>query len=95
MIFQKTLIIIVTPERRRPGVRQAPELTTDDLEKKINLRINDELLELQKDDGNIVLGVSVSSKDDIPSQHAFIATIMYRKISTRKVITEKTEHEKN
>jgi hypothetical protein len=95
MVFQKTFIIIINPPERAPGEQPATTLTTDDLGKVINKKIDAELSELQKDEENVVLGVSVSSKDDMTKQHAFVATITYRNIQIRKVLTEKNKNEKD
>lgn len=79
MIKQKTLIIIVTSQG-------STELNV--LERAINKKI-DGFLEKIQEEGHTPFSVTVSSKDDVPTIHCFIATIMYRENITRKVITEK------
>ena len=92
MIKQKTFIIIVD-NSDRPNMPNR-RLTTNDIEDKVNKRLDGFLEHIQKD-GHTPFSVSVSSKDDIPIGHCFVATVMYRENATRKVITEKINNEKD
>lgn len=83
MIKQKTFIIL---KNNNSGS------TSDGLESKINEKL-DKFLEEIQEKGHAPLSVSVSSKDDVPTQHCFVATIMYRENYIRKVITEKNNDE--